>query len=576
MKINIHFYIYLLFACCAFINDIIIYFFNISYNVSILISLSILLIFNIIFIKNKKILIELNWNKLDIFVFIFFIVFTLTRGIVYPEYTYDSVSYHIYLQEYFPIDKVNFDFFAPRVYCGFLFPLGDRMYFIIRNFCGLRFGTFLSFYTIIVIYYQTKEILNILTNNSKRVPLYSYLIFLTMTFIRNVGTYYIDNMALIFLLEIFYIIISNKNLFKNKIALYSIMLISGISIGIKITSVCFIIVMFVYILYRNIKNIKDLQVKDIIISIILLLLPFFVYMIDNYNQVGSILFPYYNEIFKSKYFANYNWVDCRFGIKGILNKIIWPIILGFKFGEYGDELIYFDPMFGISFIVCFIYLIKNKTKLKEEAIIVFFLLDFIWIIVMYGYHRYGVFIIVLCNILFISILIEILDSRKDYKEDIIVYKVCVVVIAIIGLYAIIVYTNVPNLKYMFKDIDKKTHKIEIDGVWGAPYDNCCYVSLVREKDTPIYNLHKDYFLGADTTISLWEDKVLNSDKEIYTIIDYYGGDFEKVEHYRNILKDGFEIKEIVNTYTANEIPYINANSIWILVKLKYVGNSNSK
>ena len=64
-----------------------------------------------------------------------------------------------------------------------------------------------------------------------------------------------------------------------------------------------------------------------------------------------------------------------------------------------------------------------------------------------------------------------------------------------------------------------------------------------------------------------EEKIKNND--IYTIIDYYGGNFEDNFRVKSLEKDGFVIEEILKEYTAEEIPYINTNSVWYLVKINY-------
>ena len=120
---------------------------------------------------------------------------------------------------------------------------------------------------------------------------------------------------------------------------------------------------------------------------------------------------------------------------------------------------------------------------------------------------------------------------------------------------------------IFKDTDKDSYKISIDGVWGAPEDCVAFVSLVREEDTPIYNLHKDYFDDTEKTLKMWQEKIENNN--IYTIIDYYGGNFEDNFRVKSLEKDGFVIEEILKKYTAEEIPYINTNSVWYLVKINY-------
>ena len=348
MKINIYFFIMFILACVAFIGDIIIYILKAKYLVAIMLSFIIISIIFALAIKNKKIKIVFDFEKSDLFLFIAMFFITIFSGIVYPDFVYDTISYHEYLQKNPFMDKVNFDFFPGRIYCMFLFPLGDRMFYIIRYFCGYRFGAILSFFSTIVMFYQIKNILKILTNNSKISSIISYGIYFLVAFSINVGTYYIDMIGLPFLLQIIYMALENEDIMENKIKLYMVGILSGIAIGIKITQAFFVMPIIIYIIFKNRKYIKKISKWNVIIFTFLAVLPYMIYLFDNFKQTGSILFPYYNNIFKSQYFDDISWIDERFNISGIFNYLFWPVIKGFSYGCYGDDNPFMDPIFGIA------------------------------------------------------------------------------------------------------------------------------------------------------------------------------------------------------------------------------------
>lgn len=326
MKLNVHFFITFFVACIAFSNDILIYLFNIEYlNSLLLCSILNVLVFSIILYK-KQIKITSDFDKFDILFWILAITVIFINGIFTPDKYYDTSSYHIYLQETPFIDKINFDFFPGRIFCICLFPLGDRMHYIFRYFLGYRLGTIFSYYLMIVLYYQTKIILKNYTNNSKLCSFFSNLIFFINILSSRIGNYYVDNLVLVFTIQIFLILKVEKKYDKNIV--YLLCLLSGISIGIKITSVFFIIAIFIFFIIMSYKKI-DYKKINIVCCVILGIIPWIIYIVDNYKQTGSILFPYYNSIFKSEYFGLYNWVDPRFGIGNIFDKILWPIVRKF-------------------------------------------------------------------------------------------------------------------------------------------------------------------------------------------------------------------------------------------------------
>ena len=180
MKINIYFCIVFIISMIAFITDIILYIIGGKYLISLIISALIVINIFVYWIKKQKIEITIDFEKTDVFLFIGMFFITIFSGIVYPDFVYDTISYHEYLQKNPFMDKVNYDFFPGRIYCMGLFPVGDRMYYIIRYFFGYRFGATLSFFSTIVIFYQVKNILKILTNNSKMSSIITYGIFLSL------------------------------------------------------------------------------------------------------------------------------------------------------------------------------------------------------------------------------------------------------------------------------------------------------------------------------------------------------------------------------------------------------------
>jgi hypothetical protein len=91
------------------------------------------------------------------------------------------------------------------------------------------------------------------------------------------------------------------------------------------------------------------------------------YFINAWVQTGSPLFPYYNMIFKSEYFAEENWIDERYGPKSIIQFLIWPIYIIInptKAYEVGST----DLAFASGYIIVIAYLLfaLYKRIVKRE------------------------------------------------------------------------------------------------------------------------------------------------------------------------------------------------------------------
>ena len=548
MKNNVHFWNILMVAIIAVLVDYTVYITGCKHKIAtIIISILVFSIY-IVLLKKKKIKLSKDFEILDL-IFITIIIGTAIIEIPKPDFSYDVRNYHIYLQENIKTDKINFDFFTANAIQGFLFPLGDRMYYLFRTFLGYRLGTILSYYTIIVIYYQTKGIFKHFFGEHKLIPICAILCFASSILRQWMGTYYIDSLSVVFLLEIISQVLKGKVL-KDRKNLFMVALTAGIAIGIKVTNLLLLIPIGIYVIVRERKNFNKTKILDIFLGIIIFCIPFLLYIIDNIIQTGSALFPYYNNLFKSQYFGNYSWKDHRFGIPSIVHAIIWPIYTSsIKLG-YGDNWIVADYIWAIGYIVNIIstiYCIVKK-KMKSELFsinIISLSLTCIWIIGLEGYMRYALIIPVMYSVIIGYI---ILNKTKNIRFNIAPFIETLGVLIVMMIMTIKIIPEIDsfmieNISRMFKDKEKT---IQIDGVWGVANDNSALTELVREEGTPIYNLETKNISESNIAAEKYNDKIENTD--IYFLS-------ESTE-----IKDDFESKgfkvEFVTQYTTEEIPYI--------------------
>ena len=118
------------------------------------------------------------------------------------------------------------------------------------------------------------------------------------------------------------------------------------------------------------------------------------------------------------------------------------------------------------------------------------------------------------------------------------------------------------MKYVLKDRKSEEYIVEIPGVWGSITKNLGYEVLVRNSNTPIYNL--ELYEYTDLSLEVYYDRIKNND--IYVILDSKNLDF----YLETLKKNNFEIQKIVDTFYSSDIPYIDANSCWFLCKLEYI------
>ena len=100
-------------------------------------------------------------------------------------------------------------------------------------------------------------------------------------------------------------------------------------------------------------------------------------------------------------------------------------------------------------------------------------------------------------------------------------------------------------------------------MWGCINDNSAMISLIRNENTPIYNLDSWHYEYCSQTKNMFLEKV--KDEKIYTVTDLYNMD----SFCYAINKYGFELVSTQIKYENNIIQ--NKNNPWYIVEIRYVG-----
>ena len=247
-KININYGLLALVFYCLFIifNDYFCFIFKTNMNF-IFYLLSFILCFIIYILIKKYLIIERKKiDKFDIIMFIIIIMSFLSR-LAIPDSSFDTLNYHLYLQERVFSDNVLTNFFPARWINTFSMPLADRMHYFFRLILGYRLGIILNLFIMIIIYFQTKTILEKFLKNKIYISLISTIIIITEQLLTNMITYYVDLFSIPLFLGIIIIILNNKKV--NNITNYFILLMAGILISLKISNAFLVLLLaIIYII----------------------------------------------------------------------------------------------------------------------------------------------------------------------------------------------------------------------------------------------------------------------------------------------------------------------------------------
>lgn len=592
-KTNLCFFVLLVMFFQVIICDNIIYFLKFNYVVSNIIAL-IINIFVIFYLKKyKKIKLENNYCKYDLFFLILFGIITMVT-IIIPDTFWDSYSYHIYLQDNLFVDKIYNDFFPGRTLTSFIYPIADRVFYMFRSILGFRLGTLPGYFLIVVMYYEIKKFLKSLLNkkiDDKVISLFSVLPLGVFIILQQIGTYYIDNFSIVLLLEILYVIICEDKIeFKDKL-LYLFFLI-GIAVCVKIINLVYIFLPFLFLIFSNIKEIKKIRWFDYILFVFVLMIPMLPYLCDTMVKTGNPVFPYYNNIFKSEYFENISWLDKRYGPKNFIQFVFWPIYI-LKYPEKAYESAFTDLMFFVGYICSIFYILYafiyikliKKQEINNKTFILTIILLYlyiVWELFVIGYTRYAGIIPVLSSILCIYFLIRFFEMNKIIFCIFIALVVCIS--SLLGFenfyyygstksYIINFFENktkgIENIKKNLCKVfnDKNNIKYDIDGIWGVIDDDSCVPSLLNVDDRLV---HLEYGMktgNTEKTNKLYWDNVLNND--IYVPIYRH----KLLSKIHELNQYNYRIIEIVDTLT--DISFLDCNDYIYIAKVKYDENNNN-
>ena len=551
------------------VNDYMTYFFSVPYLFSLLLSVGIAG-FLFYFLK-KQIRITLDFHKADILFYLFLgAIFLIT--IVYPDIAFDSVNYHIYLQEHPFGDKIFSDFFAGKNLNTFSYAFPDRVHYVFRFFLGFRLGVICNYLVLIVLFYQIKEILKLFIKNKNElcISIFSMLTVFSLSIIELVDNYYIDLFSLVTLLEIVRMLlketfVENKKYLLLKTSYFA--LLFGFAVAIKISNLPLLAFFFLVFLFKTKFSFHKLSGKLVVAILGFGVLPFGLYFLYTYLKTCNPVFPFYNTIFKSPYYSLSNWMDTRFGPHGILETFIWPIKIYFA-PNLGVDSSVVELFWMMGYILSFVYLLYysiqwlKKRQVDKEKVFFFLLVLFInliWSKFLLGYTRYGLLVLLLSSVCFF---IAVFDMYK--KKWILPLGVLAILwchnFAYSGYHFLFskehwLFNNkyqqdrgtdyFANVKKMFTSTKTKI-ELPDQSIWGIINYNAAYATMVNQ-NAPLVNLNASVS-NAET------EEILNQHtkgKRIFSMTDVLN--FQNFFTYLN--EAGYYISSSYHTYNPNFLRY---------------------
>lgn len=293
--------------------------------------------------------------------------------------------------------------------------VSDMAMGIIRTILGYRLGTFIN---LLVLFWLGLELDRLMTRyiQGKILRVISIIaILLVENIYYETNTYMIDLLALPILIHLLYLSVDKS---EDKAKLPYMAFLSGMTICLKLTNIVFIIPIIFFEVYNDFKSSRPKNLTQAIskwgLSLLIFsftLIPFHYFI---FLKTGNPVAPLYNTIFHSPYYAFTNFKDGRWGPKGLIEVILWPIIANF-YPERISELSHYSGRIGLGLMALIISLISRKKTVDLKFLSFFFLLSSLLWSLNTGYIRYGIFLDILAGII-ITIVLQTLFSLIRQKS----------------------------------------------------------------------------------------------------------------------------------------------------------------
>ena len=334
-----------------------------------------------------------------------------------PDTSYDVLNYRIVSAERalhgWPF--IVGDFFPPFYPLN---PAPDMLFGIFRHTLGYRLGPILN----LIILLWTGTILNRMLrphvrNNWLRAVAVLLVLWTEQTFFL-INTYLIDLLALPLLLQATYVSIlpiESDRQAQRRLLLLALLL--GLSAALKILNLAYAIpITFVYLLtlFRYKDSVQWTRLVSLVpIAVLVALFPLLPYSLYMYQKSGNPIFPMYNAIFKSVYWPTVNLYDGRWGPRGLIEALVWPLRVAFDSSRTGELLVY-SGRISIACIAAILSLAISWRVFQLRALNFAVLLgSLLWAINLTGYARYAIFVELIGGVVIVGLMAQLLQRQQN-------------------------------------------------------------------------------------------------------------------------------------------------------------------
>jgi len=347
------------------------------------------------------------------------LLFLFSTRIAYPDLSFDVLTYHIVHSEralsgalYIPGDF----FFAQFPSID---PASDMITGITRHVLGFRAGVVINLIALLWLGTVMDRILRLYISSGWIRSLLLLACVSSEFLLAEINNYMVDLLALPLLMEMLWIGIRPANDDRPPAAdLSFFMLLGGMAVALKITNIVFVTPLLIFYAFRlwrvhgwpTLKN--DSALARSAIFFIAPILPYVIYIT---YRTGSPVFPLYNKVFRSPLLGQVNIYDGRWGPRGLLETLIWPIKIFFV-PDRLSELNMYSGRIGLGCLAAVAGLLIGRKDWRLGGLCFTMLVgSFLWSEGS-GYIRYGLFLEPLGALVIVLLIVSLVTGRGGRRS----------------------------------------------------------------------------------------------------------------------------------------------------------------
>ncbi|HYV23826.1 MAG TPA: hypothetical protein VE969_01215 [Pyrinomonadaceae bacterium] len=322
------------------------------------------------------------------------LIFIFALRVLVPDTSWDVLNYHIFHSERAlrgPL-LIPGDFFPTPAPFN---PAPDILTGLYRLVFGYRLGTMVNLIAVVWLGIIMERLLRFYVSKAFLRSVCVLVILCTEQIFFQINNYMVDLLTLPLLLEATLLAVRKPERGLEDRHVMVVAFLLGISITFKLANIAFAIPIALICAFNLLRVWRELKfgrlLRISVISLVAALAPIVPFSIFLYRRTGSPVFPLYNAVFKSPFWRASNIFDPRWGPKGIVETLLWPILVFFKPERFCEFPIYSGRL-SLGFIAALVCLpLAKKDPTIRGLCIVTVVAAFLWSAAS-GYSRYGIFI----------------------------------------------------------------------------------------------------------------------------------------------------------------------------------------